>query len=956
VSGRARETIHRFGRLEVDLGRRELRADGVPVPLGGRAFDILEALVESPGELIGKPELARRVWSIATIDDNVLQVHISAIRKALGPDRALIKTTSGRGYRLLGAWTADRSDTADELGDAAPPEAAPGVAPGNLPAAVTELIGREDAARQVAGLVSQHRIVSLVGPGGIGKTRLGIAVVHAVQADFADGAWLVDLSSISDPRLLPSALASVLRLNLDGADITPARVARAIAGRQFLILLDNCERLIDMAAQVAEEIIRRCPRVSVLATSQEALRVEAEAVYRVPPLGVPSDGIITPEDILRHGAVQLFLARAQPAETFIEGQPAMLATVAAICRRLDGVPLAIELAAARASILGIDETERRLDDRFRLLTAGRRTAPPRQQTLLATLDWSHDLLVETERIVLRRLALFAGGFTLAAAASVAAGPDQDGVAVIDAITSLAEKSLITSQTLQGQIRYRLLETIRAYALEKLAASGEAEATAQRHAEYFADMLDRLSRDWAGLPVTDWLATCRREIDNIRAALDWAFSPRGDAAIAVGLTIRSIQPMYDLSLVGECHRRAEAALQLIGTGMLADPDAQMHLLTALQATRIYTEGPSEAAFDAWRTVLALAQELRDAEVQARALWGLWNDHLYSGAPTVAMTYARQFTDLAIARGDTAKEIMGRRIIGVTFHYSGDQIAARTHLEDALARYVRPVHRWQTLGGRLDQATVIRPTLARVLWLQGKPDQAMRLTEAAVSDAFADDHLIATLYVLVEAAIPLSLLAGDFAATARFLDILLERAERSGFGIWSIYGRCFQELLRMQRGDRDAGLPRYRAAVRALRESGFCAHLTMFLGGLAYGLGMAGEVEQAMAVVDEALAWRDHHQDRWYSVELLRIKARIILREGMEDAAIVAETILRQAMEEANRQGAMFWELRAATTLARLLQKENRLREARACLGTVYERFSEGHDLRDLTTASKVLAGL
>jgi non-specific serine/threonine protein kinase len=477
------QLIWETGAWELDAGRRELRRCGAPVPVGFRAFEVFEALVESAGELITKDDLMGRVWPGAIVEDNTLAVHISAIRKALGPDRDMLKTHSRRGYRLLGNWIAREKNAGARSDNRASAQPDPRRPQGNLPAAVSELIGRAAAVRRLTDLLSAYRLVTLTGPGGIGKTRLALEAARLLLPSYANDAFWVELASLSDGSLLAGTIASVLGLEAENA-LSVESLARAVGNRRLLLVIDNCEHLIDHAAKAAETIIRFCPAVSVLATSRELLQIEGECTYRVPPLDIPALG----EEVSAGGAIELFMAR------MIERRPDVqpddrLATVAAICRRLDGIPLAIEFAAALADLIGVEQVLSHLDDRFALLTGGRRTALPRHQTLRAALDSSYELLPEQERRVLRRLSIFPAGFTLAAASAVMGDADPGPSATITGIANLVAKSLVVSDDAMPVQRWRLIETIRAYALDKLAGSGEADAVAQRHAEYHRDRLE-----------------------------------------------------------------------------------------------------------------------------------------------------------------------------------------------------------------------------------------------------------------------------------------------------------------------------------------------------------------------------------------------------------------------------------------------------------------------------------
>src|SRR6266446_5506170 len=399
--------IIEFGHFRLLPRRRELLAGGRPIHLGGRTFDVLMALIEGQGAVVSKDALIGRVWPNRIVEESSLHVQISALRNAFGADRNLIRTISGRGYQFTGeVRTVAASPDTQAVAETAVPMPAPPRLPTNLREPVSELIGRDAEVEEVLGLTAAHRLVTLTGAGGIGKTRLGLEVARRLLPKFADGVWAVELAPLSDPDLVPATVATALGLDLPDNVVSPESIANALAAKQLLLVLDNCEHLVEAAASMAEALLRANPAACVLGTSREPLRAEGECLYRVPPLAVPTEGSQEAEDPLRYAAVRLFVARARAAEPQFSADEGAAAAIAAICRRLDGIPLAIELAAARTNALGVEDLAARLDDCFHLLTGGRRTALPRHQTLRATLDWSYQLLPEPERVVLRRLAIF----------------------------------------------------------------------------------------------------------------------------------------------------------------------------------------------------------------------------------------------------------------------------------------------------------------------------------------------------------------------------------------------------------------------------------------------------------------------------------------------------------------------------------------------------------------------
>ena len=462
------------------------------------------------------------------------------------------------------------------------PEAAPAPSrpPTNLPEPISGLIGRDAELGEILDLSASHRLVTLTGAGGIGKTRLGFEAARHQLAKFADGVWAIELAPLSDPDLVPVTVATALGLELASGTASPQSVANALRSKQLMLVLDNCEHVVDAAAQMAEALLRASPAVRVIATSREPLRSEGEWLCPVPPLAVPPDDGPASEDPLRYGAVQLFHERARAATANFASDARTASAIAGICRRLDGIPLAIELAAARAASLGIEGLAAGLDDRFRLLAQGRRTALPRQQTLRGTLDWSYELLTKPERVALHRLAIFMGGFTLGDAKAVATDDGVSASEVDDCVASLVAKSLVTADFGDGTPRYQLLKTTRAYALEKLVQSGEFDVVARRQARHYLDLFERADREADARPTDQWLAGYVSRIDNVRAALDWSFSPGGDASIGVALGAAAVWLWMHLSLMDECRARVERALAAIDAGTGRDAHREMRLDAAL----------------------------------------------------------------------------------------------------------------------------------------------------------------------------------------------------------------------------------------------------------------------------------------------------------------------------------------------------------------------------------------
>jgi predicted ATPase len=724
----------------------------------------------------------------------------------------------------------------------------------------------------------------------------------------------------------------------------------ALKDRRLVLVLDNCTHVIEAVAALAAAILRGAADVHILATSREPLRVEAEHVQRLPPLssGSPSDRFGAAE-ALAFPAVELFVERTAECLGEFELTDPDAPIVAEICRKLDGIPLAIELAAARVETFGVRGLAARLDDRFRLLSGGWRSAPPRHRTLRATLDWSYEILSENERVVLRRLAIFAGGFTLDDAAELAADAAIPKGELINLVAELIDKSLVVVEQTASEPRLRLLDTTRAYALQKLADTGECEPLARRHAEYYRNLFERAEGEAAARPADEWLADYAQEIDNLRASLDWAFSPNGDPRVGMALTAAAVPLWVRLSLLEECRSRAKQALSALGTAGTRDPREEMRLHAALGAST--PEAPEMGA--AFTKVLDIAESLGDTDYQLRALRGLYFDHIGNSRYRAALPFAQKFRDLATSRSDPSDQLFGERMMGVAKHFVGDQISARRHLEQVLTHHAFADHTQDVIRFQIDSRLSARVFLARVLWLQGFSDQAVRTAEISIGEAQTTGHAISLCYALSLAACPIALWVGNLVAAANYTAMLLDHSRRHSLPLWSAFGSRFQSVVDIKGGDLETGLQLLQTGLDEIAGPNVSFRFLTGLAELAEALGDAGRIAEGLALVEAGI---QQSEGGWLTPELLRLKGELFLLQSSSPVSQTAEDLFRQALDGARRQEALSWELRAATSLARLLRDRDRIGEARDLLAPIYARFTEGFGTADLREAKRLIDAL
>ena len=927
-----------FGRCQVVVTRRELLYEGRAVSLGERAFDILVALVEARGTVVGKDHLIERAWPGRVIEENTLEAQVSALRRALGEDRNVIRTVAGRGYQFVG----DLLDSAARSTHAAETV--------KLPVSVTPIVGREEALREILELAADNRLITLVGAGGVGKTRLALEAARQLAARFPDGVSLAELGPLSESEYVPAVVAEALGFPQSAGTPSLERIASAISGQRLLLVLDNCEHLIEAAAQMAERLLHAGAFVCILATSRESLKAEGEYVYRVASLDVPLEENQDIADLRRYGALQLFNARAgAPAGAGKAEDPALTLLKARICRQLDGIPLAIELAAARVRVFGVQGVADRIDDRFGLLTGGARTALPRQKTLRATLDWSYELLSPRERDVLARLSIFAGPFSIESAAAVASCPVIPQRAVVDTLADLVEKSLVSVDA-GTPVLYRLLETTQVYAREKLQDCGELPTFARRQGQHYCELMTVAEREWNTRPTAQWTELYAPHLENLRAAINWSFRDEGDAALGVALTTAALPLWLQLALLEECLARVDVALGHLDAQQIDEATARMKLYAARGAALLY-QGAGRKTSTTFERAFELAERQADAEYLLRATWGLWSVRYLNGDYPASLVLAQRFSELARRRAPVADQLVGDRLTGLSLLCLGRLADARDSLEKVVTHYVRPKERSHLARFIYEQAVVANSSQAHVLWLQGFADQAAVVARRAMDDANAADHPPSICYALTESVCPIALLAGGAATLSIPVASAVEATRRHGVSTWKARGHMWQGLLQLSEGDAQAYERDLLPAFDEIGDARFVLHYTGFVSAVCDALGRLGRRAQAAELVTQAIARARGVGDACSLPELLRVHGELLALDPAAQAA--AEAQLLEAMEASRLQQALAWQLRCATSLARRWVRAGKREQAIALLQPVFAQFSEGFDTVDLKAAQAVL---
>lgn len=937
----AERTFH-FGPFHLSTTRRLLFEGDRVVRLGGKAILILIALIERAGELVTKNELIEIAWPDTFVVEANLTVQIATLRRALGEDAAAnqyIVNSPGRGYRFVAPIRV--------IEDGRDSDHKPAISERhNLPAQLTRLVGRTETLATMKRRLADERLLSIVGPPGVGKTSVALRFAETGLPQFRHGVWLIDLSSITDPSLIPSALASALPGDVRSGD-TLLGLAAALRYKNLLLVFDNCEHLIDGTALAINELLRTGTQIKILTTSREPLRIEGEQVLRLPSLDVPpASADLNPDDLMTYPAIQLFVERAAAIVSDVELTDANASYAVKICRELDGNPLAIEIAAARVDAFGIKGLATRVEDRVHLLSDSHRGTLPRHRSLAAALEWSYQLLNPREQYVLRCLGIFAGSFTLKTATAIIPAENQDDTASI--LADLVCKSLVSVDVGQDDMRFRLLEITKAFALAKLSEQPERNELAGRLASHLVEVFQRCAEQPREARTQREML---QELDNVRGILGWAFSPSGNKQHGIILTAAAVPVWLESSLLTECISWTTKAIDALDA-RAENRSNEMILKAAFGLATMFTEGMTSRSREALTSAIGLAEQLKDQQWELRARLGLTVFLHRRGDQKAALTGTARIEKLVASTSEPTALAMMKSVKSASLFFHADYPAALQLAREA-HEYFRTHHaaaqanRWG-----LNHSIYAQCVMARVHWNQGRFDRTIQACLSTQAEAEENGNPTSICQALSWCGCSLFLMLGELDLAAEAINRFKQVAQDGDIQSYLISAIGFEGRLLFLKGDFVPAERLLRDALSKLGDAQYTNLYLPFLGRLAELLAADDRAEEALLASMESLDRTRATDAHWLLPDALRIHGDVLAAlEGSHSRS--AEDYLRQSIDISVQQGSVGWELRSAESLADLLSVQGRSAEAAAVLATALGKFTEGFETASVRRATAQL---
>ncbi|MBC9881827.1 transcriptional regulator [Bradyrhizobium sp. INPA01-394B] len=942
--GRRREELtFSFGPFRLVPRRQLLLLDGRPVKMGGRAFELLQALVQRSGELVSKDELMEAAWPGTFLHDSNLKVNMWSLRRSLGDTQGepvYIATVARRGYKFIADVQASIGEIADDLVHVEPVGL-------SRPPVVRGVVGREAEIAGIAEALIERRHITLAGAGGVGKTTVAIAAAQVFASRCRDGVCFVDLATIADPMLFGAALVTALGIR-GNSDNGMTAVLDYLRSRQVLVVLDNCEHVLPAATMFAARFVTDTSSSRLLATSREPLGTPAEHLVRLGPLGLPRPGrALAAAQAIKFPGVQLLvgLAAEWADYQFVDDD---CDAIARICHALDGLPLAIELAAAQIGRFTPRELLALLDQNLGFRAPAIAPVTPRHETLMATIDWSFKLLSQRDARLFGLLSVFSGAFEAEDAVFVAEAAGLTPVDVVAGLGSLVTKSLVNAQAQGAGLRYRLLDSTRRYAAERRLADPASRQALDRHARRVLALFEQSEEEWHWREPSDWTERYLGRIADLRAALSWAFGADGDLVLGIRLTVAGITLWSETSILSEAQARLETALGL-AKSIACDDLLRAKLACALGWSLFYARKLSNENELAWLDAIAFSRRAGDVEYQQRALVGFAFYLLQIGQIPRAITHLEEATALGNRDRDLTATSEADRAWAWAQAFAGELRKSRLVLDRLAATYSLAEGRSRKDANEVYRFITVRFNLPFVAWMQGQADYAAKLADDAVEAADRGGHWVSQSNALGLAALPISLESGNLAALARYTERLRRNLDRERISRWIPVERYFSACLRDLRGDL-AAVEDIRAAIEELIDARFLMRIGSYLAVLSSAYLRQGRIEEARKAIARALRHQEDQGERWCRPELLRVEASVLLHEGEPR---LAESLLQQALTEARAMGAKTFELRIATDLAAHWIAAGRGPKAIRLLAPVYDGFTEGFRAHDLVAASHVL---